>query len=197
MQLLGIMFFAYLMGSVPSGYWIGRWVGKVDVRTLGSRNIGATNVARQLGINWGLLILTMDMAKGALPVLVALYIWPAEVNQSFIKIALVAVAAFIGHLSSVFLRFRGGKGVATAFGISLILLPRAALAALLIFLMVTWLWRYVSLGSITAVLTLPILTWVTAYPPIYVGLTSVLALCVVFRHRSNIRALLQGKERKI
>jgi len=191
------MFFAYLIGSVPSGYWIGRWVGKVDVRTLGSQNIGATNVARNLGVKWGLLVLIMDMAKGALPVSVALYIWPAEAKQSFIKIALVALAAFIGHLSSLFLRFRGGKGVATAFGISLILLPRAALAALVVFLMVTWLWRYVSLASITAVLTLPILTLVSAYPPVYVGLTSVFALCVVFRHRSNIRSLLQGKERKI
>ncbi|MGD8370564.1 MAG: glycerol-3-phosphate 1-O-acyltransferase PlsY [Syntrophobacterales bacterium] len=197
MHVLGLMFFAYLMGSVPSGYWIGRWVGKVDVRTLGSQNIGATNVARNLGVKWGLIVLVMDMAKGALPVSVALYIWPAEAKQSFIKIAIVALAAFIGHLSSVFLRFRGGKGVATAFGISLILLPRAALAALALFLMVTWLWRYVSLGSITAVLTLPILTCMSAYPPIYVGLTSVFALCVVFRHRSNIRALLQGKERKI
>lgn len=191
------MFCAYLIGSVPSGYWIGRWVAEVDVRTLGSQNIGATNIARNLGMKWGLLVLMMDMAKGALPVAVALYIWPTEAKGHFITIALVALAAFFGHLSSLFLRFRGGKGVATTFGISLILLPRAALVALVVFLLVTWLWRYVSLGSITAVLTLPIWALVSAYPPVYVGLTCVVAICVVFRHRSNIQALMQGKERKI
>jgi len=192
-----LMVVAYLMGSVPSGYLIGRWVAEVDLRTLGSQNIGATNVARNLGMKWGLLVLMMDMSKGALPVVLALSIWPAEIKGSSIKIALVALAAFSGHLSSIFLRFRGGKGVATAFGISLVLLPKAAFAAVAVFLLVTWIWRHVSLGSITAGVTLPIWTVVSAYPSAYVGLTCVLALGVVIRHRSTITAPLKGKERKI
>ena len=107
------------------------------------------------------------------------------------------MAAFFGHLCSLFLHFRGGKGVATAFGISLVLLPKAALVALVIFLLVTLLWRYVSLGSLTALLTLPVWTAATGYHSLYVGLTSLFAICIVIRHKDNIRNLLQGKERKL
>jgi glycerol-3-phosphate acyltransferase PlsY len=200
MQWFSIILFvlaAYLLGSLPSGYLIGRWVAHVDVRTVGSQNIGATNVARSLGFKWGLLVLSMDMAKGALPVAVALILWSGEAGRGPLIVALVALAAFFGHLASLFLRFRGGKGVATAFGIALVLMPKAALAALVIFLVVTLLWRYVSLGSLTALLTLPVWAAGTGYPSLYVGLSSVFALCVVIRHRSNIRNLLQGKERKV
>jgi glycerol-3-phosphate acyltransferase PlsY len=189
--------FAYFLGSMPSGYWIGLLVSKVDVRTLGSQNIGATNVARNLGLQWGLVVFLLDMAKGALPVAVALSIWPTQPEGSTIKVSLVASAAFFGHLSSPFLRFRGGKGVATAFGISVVLLPKAALPALVVFLLVTWLWRYVSLGSVTAVLSLPLWTLLAGYNPIYIGLSSLIALFVVIRHRSNIQALLKGQERKL
>ena len=200
MALLGIATFlliAYLLGSLPNGYLICRWVANIDVRTVGSKNIGATNVARSLGLSWGLLVLLMDMAKGALPVVVALSIWSAGTERNLLIVALVALAAFFGHLSSVFLHFRGGKGVAIAFGISLVLIPKAALASFVIFLVVTWIWRYVSLGSLTALLTLPAWAALTGYNFVYVGLTSVFALFVVIRHRSNISALLQGKERKI
>mgnify|MGYP002750411126 CR=1 FL=1 len=188
---------AYLLGSLPSGYLVGRWVADIDVRTVGSQNIGATNVARSLGLSWGLLVLIIDMAKGALPVAVALSLWSGEMQSCSLIVALVALAAFFGHLASLFLRFRGGKGVATAFGISLVLMPKAALAALLIFLVVTLIWRYVSLGSLTALLTLPVWAAGTGYHSLYVGLSSVFALCVVIRHRSNIRDLLQRKERKV
>jgi glycerol-3-phosphate acyltransferase PlsY len=188
---------AYFLGSIPSGYLIGRWVANTDVRTLGSKNIGATNVARSFGLSWGLLVLVMDMAKGALPVVVALSIWPGGSGRDPLIVAFVALAAFFGHLSSVFLRFRGGKGVAIAFGISVVLIPKAALASFVIFLVVTWIWRYVSLGSLTALLTLPAWAALTGCNFIYLGLTSVFALAVVIRHASNIRALLQGRERKI
>ena len=191
------VFAAYLLGSLPSGYLIGRWVADIDVRTLGSQNIGATNVARSLGLQWGLLVLIIDMAKGALPVTVALILWSGEAERGSFMVALVALAAFFGHLASFFLRFRGGTGVATAFGIALVLMPKAALAALVIFLLVTLLWRYVSLGSLTAFLTLPIWAAASGYHSLYVGLSSVFALCIAIRHRSNIRNLLQGKERKV
>ncbi len=192
-----VIFAAYLLGSVPSGYWIGLLVAGVDVRTLGSHNIGATNVARNLGLKWGVLVLMMDMVKGALPALVALTIWPAEAKVGSIRIALVALAAFLGHLSSLYLRFRGGKGVATAFGIALVLFPKAALLSFLVFFLVTWLWRYVSLGSIIAILTLPIFAVLSGYSSIYFGLSMIIALFVVGRHRANIRDLLKGKERKL
>ena len=188
---------AYLIGSLPSGYLIGRWVGNIDIRTLGSQNIGATNVARRLGFKWGLLVLIIDMAKGALPVMVALIMWSGELEWSLVTISVVAFAAFFGHLSSPFLRFRGGKGVATAFGISLVLLPKAALIALLIFLIVTWLSRYVSLGSLTSSLTLPVWTALSGYHPLYTALTTIFAICVAIRHQDNIRNLFLGKERKL
>ena len=191
------VFAAYLLGSLPSGYLIGRWVADIDVRTLGSQNIGATNVARTLGLKWGLLVLIIDMAKGALPVTVALILWSGEAERGSFMVALVALAVFFGHLASFFLRFRGGKGVATAFGIALVLMPKAALAALVIFLVVTLLWRFVSLGSLTALLTLPAWAAATGYHSLYVGLSLVFAFCVAIRHRSNIRNLLQGKERKV
>ena len=200
MQWFSIILFllaAYLLGSLPSGYLIGRWVAHVDLRTVGSQNIGATNVARSLGLKWGFLVLIMDMAKGALPVTVALSLWSGEAQSGSLIVALVAVAAFLGHLASLFLRFRGGKGVATAFGIALVLMPKAALAALVIFLVVTLLWRYVSLGSLTALLTLPVWTAATGYHSLYVGLSSIFAICIVIRHNQNIRNLLQGKERKL
>lgn len=187
---------AYLFGSVPTGYWLCRWVAGIDVRTVGSKNIGATNVARSLGRKWGLVVLMIDIAKGALPVIVAQCLWPAQVQENILKITLVALAAFLGHLVSLFLRFRGGKGVATALGISFALVPKAAFPALAVFLFVTLGWRYVSLGSITAALTLPIWTAITKYPPGYVALSSIFAVCIVISHRENIRALWQRKERR-
>jgi len=200
MAPLGILAFllaSYILGSLPSGYLICRWVANVDVRTVGSKNIGATNVARTLGLRWGLLVLFMDMAKGALPVGLAMNIWSGGTVRDLFLVALVALVAFLGHLSSVFLRFRGGKGVAIAYGISLVLIPKAALASLVIFLVVTLIWRYVSLGSLTGLSTLPVWAALTDYNLIYVVLTSVFALLVLIRHGSNIRALLEGNERKI
>ena len=185
---ISLIFIAYLMGLRVAG---------VDLRKVGSQNIGATNVARNLGLQWGLVVLVLDMGKGALPVLVATNIWPTEAEGNAIRIALVALAAFFGHLCSIFLSFRGGKGVATAFGISLVLLPKAALPAAAAFLLVTWLWRYVSLASLTASLILILGTMLAHYGPVYIGLSFVFALLIVIRHHSNIRALLQGKERKI
>ena len=197
LEAIPLIFAAYLLGSLPSGYLIGRWVGNIDMRTVGSRNIGATNVARSLGLKWGLLVLIIDMAKGALPVMVALRVWPGAAEWALLRVTMVAMAAFCGHLCSPFLHFRGGKGVATAFGISFVLLPKAAMVALLLFLLVPWFWRYVSLGSLISSVTLPVWTAATGYPPLYIGLTSLFAICIVIRHKENIGNLLQGKERKL
>ena len=186
----------YVVGSIPTGYWIGRLLAGQDVRACGSGNIGAANVARLLGLRSGLVVLALDMAKGALPVAAFLLVWPKTSFQQNQAVSLVALATFLGSCYSLFLAFQGGKGVATASGISLVLWPAAALFAFLMFLAVVWRWRYVSLASLSAAFSLPLCLALFRYPGAYVGLGSVLALGIFFRHRSNIRALLKGRERK-
>ncbi len=194
--LLPVAAFGYLLGSIPSGYWLGRWLAGEDVRAGGSGNIGAANVARVLGLRWGLLVLALDMAKGALPVAVALRLWPTASHESLQAIGCVALATLLGSCYSTFLRFHGGKGVATASGISLVLWPAALACAFLVFLVVAWRSRYVSLASLSASLSLPFWLALLGHPGLNVGLGSLFAICVVFRHRSNIQALIQGRERK-
>jgi glycerol-3-phosphate acyltransferase PlsY len=194
--LLPVAAFGYLVGAIPSGYWLGhRFAGK-DVRADGSRNIGATNVARVLGLRWGLLVLVLDMVKGALPVVVSLWLWPTAIHGNLQAVGVVALATLLGSCYSVFLRFQGGKGVATASGISLILWPGAIFCSFLVFLAVAWRWRYVSLASLSGSLTLPLWLALLGYPGLAVALGSLFAICIVFRHRSNIRALTHGTERK-
>lgn len=197
LSTLALAFAAYLLGSVPSGYWLGRWVAGVDVRTLGSKNIGASNVARNLGFRWGILVLILDVTKAALPLAVAIFVWGPDPRNNILNLAAVALAVFFGNLYSVFLRFQGGKGVATSLGIILVLMPKAALPALFVFLLVTWRWRYISLGSIIAALSLPIWTAISGYQYLYTVLTAVLALFVTLRHRTNINALLAGEETRL
>jgi glycerol-3-phosphate acyltransferase PlsY len=186
----------YLVGSIPSGYCVGRLLAGLDVRASGSGNIGATNVARLLGLRFGFVVLALDMAKGALPVALALFSWPDTSLVHAQAVSLVALATLLGSCYSLFLRFEGGKGVATASGISLVLWPIAALFAFLLFAAVAWRWRYVSLASLTAAVSLPLWLALFDYPGPYLGLGCLVALCISFRHRSNIRALLQGRELK-
>jgi glycerol-3-phosphate acyltransferase PlsY len=194
--LVPVAAFGYLVGAIPSGYWLGRRFAGKDVRADGSGNIGATNVARVLGLRWGLLVLVLDMAKGALPVVVSLWLWPTATHGSLQAVGVVALATLVGNCYSVFLRFQGGKGVATASGISLILWPGAILFSFLVFLAVAWRWRYVSLASLSASLTLPLWLALLGYPALAVGLGSLFAICIVVRHRFNIQALIHGTERK-
>jgi len=196
LAVLPLAVLGYLVGSIPSGYWIGRFLAGQDVRASESGNIGATNVARVLGLRAGLVVLALDMAKGALPVALALFLWPATSSVHAQTVSLVALATLLGSCYSLFLRFQGGKGVATVSGISLVLWPKAALCAFLLFAAVAWRWRYVSLASLIAALSLPLWLALFEYPGLYVGLGGLFALCISFRHRSNIRALAEGKERK-
>jgi glycerol-3-phosphate acyltransferase PlsY len=187
-MLLALIPLAYLLGSIPSGYIVGILAG-VDVRDVGSGNIGATNVARTLGKGLGILTLAADTAKGYVPVLIALRLGfrPAAV-------ALVAIAAFLGHLYPVFLRFRGGKGVATAFGALLAIAPTATLALIGVFGAVVVCSRRISLGSITAGLAAPVALWAAAAPAAFVAMSAILAVMVIVRHRDNIKRLLAGTE---
>ena len=183
-----MIIFAYLLGSVPTGYLMGACVG-VDVRTAGSGNIGATNVARVIGKRQGILTLVADAAKGFIPVF-------AAVQLGFVPAAaaLVGTAAFLGHLYPVFLKFQGGKGVATALGVFVGLAPLATLILIVIFAAVALTSRIVSLSSMITALTAPATLWFFSYPPAVVGLSAFIAAMIIIRHRANLRRLLAGTE---
>lgn len=180
--------FAYLLGSIPSGFIIGTLSG-VDVRNTGSGNIGATNVARVLGKGLGLLTLFADTAKGFVPVFVA-----QRLAMSDPVVALVGVSAFLGHLYPVFLRFQGGKGVATAFGALLAVAPAAPVVLALFFGAAVLVSRIASLGSITAALAAPVVLWALSYAPVFVAMGAFLGAMVIVRHRENIKRLRSGTE---
>jgi glycerol-3-phosphate acyltransferase PlsY len=180
--------FAYLVGSIPSGFILGRLAG-VDVRDAGSGNIGATNVARVLGKGRGLLTLLADTAKGFVPVFIG-----QRLGLTDASLALVAIAAFLGHLYPVFLKFQGGKGVATAFGDLLALAPLATLVMILAFAMAVLCSRRVSLGSIAAALAAPISLWAFSYSVALIAMSGFLGAMVTLRHRENIKRLLAGTE---
>jgi acyl phosphate:glycerol-3-phosphate acyltransferase len=179
---------SYLLGSIPSGFIVGKMSG-LDVRTAGSGNIGATNVARLLGRGRGFLTLLADAAKGFVPVLVA-----QQLNFSDAATALVAAAAFLGHLYPAFLRFKGGKGVATALGALLASAPVIVLALLGIFGAVVAITRLVSLASMIAALAAPFLLWLFFRPTPLVALAFFFAAMIILRHRANISRLMAGTE---
>ncbi len=185
-----LVLLAYLCGSIPTGVLLGRRSG-VDVRRVGSGNIGAANVARTLGGKAGLLTLVGDVAKGLLPVALGRFVGLEEA-----ALAAVALAAFLGHLYSVFLGFSGGKGVATALGVFLGLVPQAAAVLLAVFLL-TFAWsRIVSLASMVAAAATPAVVFLWPYPRVYFLVCLVVALLVLFRHRENARRLLRGEEER-
>jgi glycerol-3-phosphate acyltransferase PlsY len=185
-----LIVFSYLSGSIPVGYLLGRLSG-VDVRQVGSGNIGATNVARVAGRTQGALTLLGDAGKGFIPVLLSSYLgFSLEVS------ALAGAAAFLGHLFPAFLKFQGGKGVATALGVLLWLAPAGTLVLAGIFLATALSRRMVSLSSLIAAGTAPIVLWSLSYPPPVLALSGFMAILIVLRHRDNIRRLFAGVEPK-
>lgn len=190
---------AYLIGSLPVSLWVGRRWGGRDLRTTGSGNLGATNVLRVAGRGPALLAFAGDAAKGAMPVLLG-----QQLGASEGYLALAVLAAVLGHMFSPWVRFRGGKGVATAFGGFLLLAPVVAGCALLIFVGLVTVYRYVSLGSICAVLAFPLIWLLLARfgshePPGEVTLAAAVAtgFLVLWRHAANIRRLIGGSEAQI
>ena len=184
--------FAYLLGSIPFGLLYGRLVG-VDVRQQGSRNIGATNVNRLLGKKLGLLTLTSDLLKGLVPMLICSRFLVG--HDASLWIMLTGLAAFVGHCWPLYLKFSGGKGVATAVGIFLYLAPLPALAAILIFICVVWFSGFVSLGSISAAASLPLAIALSGGNRELLIVSGVIALLIVIKHHENIGRLLKGKEK--
>ncbi len=186
----GIWILAYLIGSIPFGVLLAR-ARRVDLRRHGSGNIGATNVARTLGPGAGLFTLLGDALKGVLAV------WLAErVLGSPAGVAGAGVFAFLGHVFSVFLKFRGGKGVATGLGVFAWLTPGATLCAAGVFALCLAAFRYVSISSMVSALSLPVWGLVWQAPREYVTTAALVALLVVVRHTDNIRRLRAGTESK-
>jgi glycerol-3-phosphate acyltransferase PlsY len=183
--------FSYLLGSVPTGLWLGLKLRNIDIREHGSRNIGATNTLRVLGKRLGAFTLAMDVLKGWLPVAAALWL-----NVWVYLPILCGVAAILGHTFSVFLRFRGGKGVATSTGVFLGLAPVPTLMAALVFGVVVAFTRMVSAGSIAAAAVLSVAVFFfPASVPVRVVTVAVAAL-VILKHRANIRRMMKGEENR-
>jgi glycerol-3-phosphate acyltransferase PlsY len=197
---------AFLIGSIPCGLVFTKKTG-VDIRTTGSKNIGATNVLRSAGKLPALLTLTGDMIKGVLPVVVAKLIIakisaPAETAESAVIFqdlwaGLIGLSAVLGHMFSVFLKFRGGKGIATGFGVLLAYSPSSALFILVIWIAVVAATKYVSVGGMAAVSALPVCYLLLGESVMKVVFGVMLAMLVIYKHRSNISNLIEGTEDKL
>jgi acyl phosphate:glycerol-3-phosphate acyltransferase len=182
----------YGIGSLPLGYLIAIRLKRIDLRTVGSGNVGAANVYRTAGLSLAILVACVDFAKGAGSVLIAARVTPGAVGP-----IAAGVAAIVGHAYPIWLRFRGGKGVATACGVFWMLAPLATGLAAVVFVATVWATRYVSLGSLVATVALPPPAWMTSAPsPVVVG-GVVAALFILERHRGNLARLHQGTERRL
>lgn len=185
---------SYLLGSIPTGYVWCRARG-IDIRTVGSGNIGATNVMRALGKPIGITVLLLDALKGFLPVLLAPKLLP-ELDRSALQIV-CCVAVVAGHNWTCWLKFKGGKGVATSAGALLAMLPVPLLTALAVFAVVFALSRYVSLGSICAAATVPVATWLFGYDRTLIIFTTAIGALAIYKHKSNIQRLIAGTENRV
>ncbi len=192
---------AYLLGSIPFGYILVRIFRGEDVRAIGSGNIGATNVARKAP-GLGLLTLVLDAAKGFLAVMIAMLL-PARMDQNehhiYIAAAIAAMCAIVGHVFPVWLKFKGGKGVATGVGSFLALAPKAVLVVLVIFAAVVIAFRYISLGSILAAAAFPVAAYLLngeRNSPAVLAATIAASALIILKHHQNIRRLLSGTEHR-
>jgi glycerol-3-phosphate acyltransferase PlsY len=183
----------YLLGSIPTGYLAGRWRG-VDIRAVGSGNIGATNVFRSLGKTAGIIVLLVDAFKGFAGCRFVPLLFAAAPSET-LQIA-AGLAAILGHNYTCWLRFKGGKGIATSAGVMLGWLPASLGIVLSIWLLVFAASRYVSLASILAALALPFAAWVTGASGRMIAIAGVVGASAIYKHRSNIQRLLNGTEHR-
>lgn len=182
---------AYLLGSIPTGYLVVKLAARRDIRTLGSRSTGATNVLRARGWALAVPVAVFDVAKGFVPAFLSLRIFE---DQTLAAVA--ALAAVAGHCFPVYIRFRGGKGVATAGGSILALCWPCALICFVLFILVVAATRYVSLGSVLAAISFPISAAALGRPPLLIGFGVAILAVVIFKHRENIVRLRNGNERR-
>jgi len=182
----------YLLGSIPFALLMARRWGATDLRRVGSGNLGAANVMRASGIRAGVIVALLDMLKGAASVALA-----ERLSGNAMAPAAAGFAAIVGHIYPVWLRFRGGKGVATACGVFSVLTPLAVPPALAVFVAAVWITKYISLGSVLASMALPPLAYAAGGAPPAVTAAVAAAAIIVFRHRSNVARLRAGTERRI
>lgn len=187
-EIFLLFLLSYLVGSIPFGLIVSRIKG-VDPRRVGSGNIGATNVSRAAGKVYGLITLVLDMLKGGLPVLLARYLGLPDILSLG-----VGFLSFLGHLFPFYIKFKGGKGVATAFGVLLFFHPISALLSLLIFLLVFYIWRYVSLSSIISSLSFPFILYYFSSSKETLFLSLIFSALIICKHRANIIRLRMGME---
>ncbi|MFC1588378.1 glycerol-3-phosphate 1-O-acyltransferase PlsY [Planctomycetota bacterium] len=204
---VALILLCYLLGAIPFGLMFGLWVRGVDIRKYGSGNLGATNAGRVLGKKTGFFILFLDILKGFAPIftlnLLSEHILTGHISMSESNLlVLCAAAAILGHMFPVYLKFKGGKGVATGIGVILAFEAVPGFCAIIIFILVLAVTRYVSLGSIAGVMTVPVVSFMVYAEPLDAALpitifNLLIAIFVIVKHRDNIVRLLQGKEAKV
>lgn len=196
LEIIFVVLGAYIIGSIPTGYIIVKLFTGQDIRTIGSGSTGATNVKRVMGKKWFFTVMILDAIKGAVPVVLAYFL-----TTSFKQIGLLPVIAsvfvIIGHSKSIFLKFTGGKSVASGIGTILALNWQVGLIIAAIWGIITWISRYVSLGSIIALALSPVIMWFLNAPLAYIIYTLIAAIYVIYLHRENIKRLIAGNENKV
>ncbi len=196
LEILAVVVSAYIIGSIPTGYIIVKVFTGEDIRTIGSGSTGATNVKRVMGKKWFFITLLLDAFKGALPVVLAALFAKTFTNIGLLPV-LAAVAVILGHSKSIFLKFTGGKSVASGVGTILALNWQVGLIIAAIWAVITFFTRYVSVGSIIALALSPFIMWAFKAPAAYIWYCVLGALYIIYLHRSNIQRLIKGEENKV
>jgi len=181
----------YFIGAIPFGYIAGKLRG-IDIRKYGSGNIGSTNVSRVRGRKTGITVQVLDIAKGIIPVAAGKFL-----SLDPIVLVIICIVTICGHNWTIFLGFKGGKGVNTSLGVALGLMPVNAMLCFVVWALVVFVWKYISLGSIAGAVTFPILAFVFREPLIFRIMAIIVALFIVIKHKSNIKRLIKGDEPKI
>jgi len=198
MSTIILIIVAYILGSVPNALWIGKVFKGIDIREHGSKNTGSTNAARVLGAKLGILTLILDISKGAIPVALSLFM-KADLLENITGISnldfiMIGIFAIVGHSFSIFMKFKGGKAVATTVGVFIVLVPKALLLAAVVFFVIFALTRYVSVSSITAAISLPIFIFFLYGDIPYTVFGGIITILIIVKHKSNIQRLLNGTE---
>ena len=196
-----LILIAYVLGSIPNALWVGKTFKNIDVREHGSKNTGSTNATRVLGAKLGIFTLILDILKGALPTYLGIVLGANLLTRAAgidkLDIIVIGMAAILGHTFSLFLKFKGGKAVATTLGVFLVLVPYAILILLVVFFVIFGLTKYVSLASIVSAVALPITVYLTTRHIPLTVLGIIIGLLVIIRHKENIKRLINGTESKL
>ena len=196
-----LILIAYVLGSIPNALWVGKTFKNIDVREHGSKNTGSTNAARVLGPKLGIFTLILDILKGALPTYLGIVLGADLLTRMTgidkLDVIVIGMAAILGHTFSLFLKFKGGKAVATTLGVFLVLVPYAILILLVVFFVIFGLTKYVSLASIVSAVALPITVYLTTRHIPLTILGIIIELLIIIRHKENIKRLINGTESKL